>query len=66
MNTSAAREQRANEEIDEQIYFERLFTDEEYDFLTTLLVESEEWDSDPPKELIKTIGEKLKHFTYEG
>ena len=58
--------QRLNEEIDEQIYFERLFTDEEYDFLTTLLVESEEWDSDPPTELIKSINEKLKHLTKES
>ena len=37
-----------------------MFTEKEYDFLTTLLVESEEWDSDPPTELIKSINEKLK------
>ena len=39
-----------------------MFTQEEYDFLTTLLTESEEWDDNPPSDLIKSINEKLQHL----
>ena len=39
-----------------------MFTQAEYDFLTTLLTESGEWDDNPPLDLIKSINEKLQHL----